>query len=71
MQIIHFTRCVDIVGEVKYNELLADFAGGNIFVDKGQNEVRMQRRKIKIPAHKVAAIHQKRVMRETRLPKEF
>lgn len=35
MQIIQFTRCVDIVGEVKYNKLLADFAGGNIFVDKG------------------------------------
>lgn len=38
MQIIQFTRCVGIVGEVKYNQLAADFAVGNIFVGKGQND---------------------------------
>lgn len=35
MQIIQFTQCVNIVGEVKYNQLPADFAVGNIFVHKG------------------------------------
>lgn len=54
MQIMQFTQCVDIVGEVKYNQLPADFAVG-IIVNRVTKEVRMQRRKIKIPAHKVAA----------------
>lgn len=34
MQIMQFTQCVDIVGEVKYNQLPVNFAVG-ITVSKG------------------------------------
>lgn len=34
MQIMQFTQCVDIVGEVKCNQLPSDFAVG-IIVSKG------------------------------------
>lgn len=34
MQIIQFTQCVDIIGEVKYNQLPADLVVRSIFVHK-------------------------------------
>lgn len=49
MQIIQFTPCVDAVGEGKQNQFPADLPGSRKHFGLTK-EVRMQRRRVKIPA---------------------